>query len=143
MTGFSAYNIYQDGLGQMSVRIRVRNILMVLAGVAGLLLKSWFAESLGDFAFSYLGNLSISFAVYFIVSIAASPKLNRLMISISGLLIVEIFELTDGFGVMTNVYDPFDYFANALGVALAYGVDVVSTHLLRARSDNQDRGDAA
>jgi hypothetical protein len=40
------------------------------------------------------------------------------------LAIVEAFELTDGFGVMTNVYNPFDYLANALGVALACGVDL-------------------
>ena len=93
-----------------------------------------FAESFGNLAFSYVGNLSASFAVYFIVSIAATPKLTRIMITGLALLIVQLFELTDGFGVMTNVYDPFDYLANALGISLAYCVDVASVYLLRSRS---------
>jgi len=106
---------------------------MVLAGIAGLLLKRWFAQSLGDLAFSYVGNLSASFAVYFIVSIAAASKLPRVMIAGIPLLVVELFELTDGLGIMTNVYDPFDYLANALGVGLAYDVDVASVRLLRGK----------
>ena len=114
----------------MSARIRLRDVLMVLAGVACLLLKRWLAGSLGDLALSYLGNLSVSFAVYFLVSIAASPGLNRVAIGLIALFVVEMFELTDGFAIMANVYDPFDYLANALGVALAYSVDVVSSHLL-------------
>lgn len=118
----------------MNARLRTRNVLMVLAGVAGLLMKSWFAESLGDLAYSYLGNLAVSFAVYFLVSIAASTRLNRFITGVIALLVVEIFELADGFGLMANVYDPFDYLANALGVALAYLVDVVSTYLVQAAS---------
>ena len=115
-----------DGWCPMTARIRFRDLLMVLAGVGCLLLKRWFAKSLGDLAFSYVGNLSASFAVYFLVSIAATPKLTRVMIAGIALLVVELFELTDGFGIMTNVYDPFDYLANALGVGLAYCVDAAS-----------------
>jgi hypothetical protein len=109
---------------------------MVLVGVAFLLSKRWLANSLGDLATSYLGNLSASFAVYFIVSIAATPKLPRLMIAGIALLIVELFELTNGFGVMTNVYEPSDYLANVLGVGLAFFVDAASVHFLRNRSGN-------
>ena len=119
----------------MSTRLRARNVLMVLAGVAGLLLKGWFAESLGDLAHSYLGNLAASFAVYFVVSIAAGTRLSRFMIGVIALLVVEIFELADGFKIMANVYDPFDYLANALGVALAYLVDIVSTRLVQANEE--------
>ena len=117
----------------MTARIRLRDLLMVLAGVACLLLKRWFAQSLGDLAFSYVGNLSASFAVYFLVSIAAALRLTRVMIAGIALLVVELFELTDGFGIMTNVYDPFDYLANALGVGLAYCVDTASVRLLRGK----------
>ncbi|MFL7867624.1 MAG: hypothetical protein AB8I58_02295 [Anaerolineales bacterium] len=99
----------------MNARIRSRDLLLVLAGVAGLLSKRWFTEYLGELALSYLGNLSASFAVYFIVSIGTPPKLNRFLVVVIALLIVELFELTDGFGIMTNVYDLFDYLANALG----------------------------
>ena len=117
----------------MTARIRLRDLLMILVGVACLLLKRWFAKSLGDLAFSYVGNLSASFAVYFLVSFAATPKLTRVMIAGIALLVVELFELTDGFGIMTNVYDPFDYLANALGVGLAYCVDAASLRLLRGK----------
>ena len=97
---------------------------MVLAGVAALLIKSWFLNSTGSLAHAYLGNVAASFAVFFVVAFAAAPKLHRIWIAALALAIVEAFELTDGFGLMTNVYDPFDYLANVLGVALACLVDI-------------------
>lgn len=103
---------------------------MVLAGVAGLLMKRWLSDSLSELAYSYLGNLVISFAVYFLASIAARARLNRVTMAVIALFVVESFEFTNGFGIMTNVYDPFDYLANALGVALAYVVDVVSARVI-------------
>ena len=105
---------------------------MVLAGVAGLLIKGWFADPIGELAYSYVGNLAVSFAVYFLVSIPSGSRLNRVTMAVIALLVVEIFELADGFGIMTNVYDPFDYLANALGVALAYLVDVFSARIIQA-----------
>lgn len=117
----------------MSTRLRYRNLLMVLAGVTGLLLKRWFAGFLGDLAISYGGNLSASFAVYFIISIAAIPRLTRAMVATLALVVVESFELTNGFGIMTNVYDPFDYLANAIGIGLALCADAGSSRLLRGK----------
>lgn len=105
---------------------------MALAGVVGLLSKRWFSGSLGELAYSYLGNLAASFSVYFVVSIAVRARLNRFTTAVIALLVVEGFELTNGFGFMTNVYDPFDYLANALGVALAYVVDLVSARVILA-----------
>ncbi len=110
----------------MSADLRKWNVIMVLIGVAGLLLKRWFADSLGELAYSYAGNVTISFAVFFLVSIAAKARLNRVMIAAIALVVVEGFELTNGFEIMTNVYDPLDYLANALGVALAYFVDLIA-----------------
>lgn len=118
----------------MNVRLLARNVLMILAGVAGLVMKRWLAVYLGDLAYSYLGNLAVSFAVYFWVSIAAPARLNRVMIAAMALAVVEVFEFTDGFRIMTNVYDPFDYLANALGVGLAYFIDVISTHIIKTNS---------
>jgi hypothetical protein len=113
---------------------RVRSILLVLISVAGLLLKSWFSDSLPDFAVTYMGNLSVSFAVYFVVRLAAHGRLSRILCAIIALLVVELFEATNGFGVMTNVYDHLDYVANALGVALGVGVDIASSRLLRFKT---------
>lgn len=117
----------------MIARLYTRNILMVLAGVAGLLAKRWAAGFLGELAYSYLGNLTVSFAVYFLVSIIPLARMNRLTIAVIAIVAVESFELTNGFGIMTNVYDPFDYLANALGIALAFLVDVVSARVIPAR----------
>ena len=104
--------------------------MLILVGVFGLLLKSWLRPSLSSFAYSYLGNFSVSFAVYFLVGFSAAPRLKRAWIALIALLIVEAFELTDGFGVMTNVYDPYDYLANAVGIALAVVVDVVMDRVM-------------
>jgi len=116
----------------MNARLHKRNIFMVLAGVAGLLIKHWFSGSLSELAYSHLGNLAVSFAVYFLVSILPRGRMNRVTIAVIALVVVEGFELTNGFGIMTNVYDSFDYLANALGVALAYLVDVVSARVIPA-----------
>lgn len=122
----------------MSLSYRARNTFFVLIGVAGLLAKSWLSDSLPDFAFSYFGNLSVSFAVYYIVRLATLDKLTRAFCVVIALLIVELFEATNGFGVMTNVYDHLDYVANALGVALAVAVDAVSSHLLRVETKTSE-----
>ena len=107
---------------------------MVLVGITALLSKSWFRDSIGNLAYAYLGNLAASFAVYFVVGIAAPPRLHRIWTAVVALALVEVFELTNGFGVMTNVYDPFDYLANGLGIVLAYCVDLVSTRIMQSNS---------
>lgn len=113
---------------------RARHTFFVLIGVAGLLLKSWFSDAFSDFAFSYVGNLSVSFAVYFLVRLAPLGKLNRAFGAIIALLIVELFEVTDGFGVMTNTYDRFDLVANALGITLGVAVDVITAQVSLRRT---------
>lgn len=118
----------------MTTRVRLRDLSMVFAGIACLLLKRWFAGFFGDLAFSYAGNLSASFAVFFMLSLAAVPGLTRTMIAGIALLIVELFEWTDGYGIMSNVSDPYDYAANALGVGLAYAVDAVWARVPRGRA---------
>ena len=120
----------------MNTPLRIRNIVMILVGVAGLLSKSWLRDSMGDLAHAYLGNVAASFAVYFLVSLAAFPRLQRIWIAAVALAIVEAFELTNGFGVMTNVYDPFDYLANGVGIALAYCADLASARMMQARSSS-------
>jgi len=120
----------------MNTHLRIRNILMVLVGVAGLLSKNWFRDSIGNLAHAYLGNVAASFAVFFLVSLAAVPKLHRILIAAIALAIVEAFELTNGFGIMTNVYDPFDYLANSLGIVLAYCTDLASARIMQARSSS-------
>lgn len=119
---------------ELKLKLRMRDILMILAGVAGLLLKRWLSFTVSDFVYSYVGNVTISYAVFFLTNIAAENRLNRFKIVLISLAVVEIFELTNGFGFMTNVYDPFDYLANALGISLAFIVDMISTRIILVRS---------
>jgi len=116
----------------MNTNLRMRNILMILVGVAGLLAKRWLSGLVGELGHSYAGNVAVSFAVYFWVSLAAGGRLNRAITGALALIIVELFERTDGFGIMSNTYDPFDYLANAIGVGAAYIVDVLSSRVIAA-----------
>lgn len=104
---------------------RIRNVAFVLLGVAALVLKPHYAGSSG-LVHAYAGNVSVSFAVYFVLRAAADKlKLGRLATAGIALLAVELFEATDGFGVMSNTFDPFDFVANALGVGIALAIDRV------------------
>jgi hypothetical protein len=110
----------------------IRYTIFVLLGTAGLVLKSWFSGCLPDFVLNYAGNLCVSFAVYFIVRLAsAKMRFNRVISAITALLIVELFEATNGFGVMSNTYDRLDFLANALGITLAVVVDISTERVLR------------
>lgn len=108
-----------------SASTRFRDVLLVLAGVSCLLAKKWLSPTPGDLVDSYLGNLAASFAVFFLVRIAFAARSRRMVTALIALAVVELFELTDGFGVMSNVFDPFDYLANVAGVAMAFLVDAL------------------
>ena len=112
-----------------------RNVFFVLLGVAALVLKGHYYGPFMETVHSYGGNVSASFAVYFLVGISAfGRKLGRLAAAGIALLIVELFEATDGFFVMTNVYDGVDFAANSVGVALGLAIDslVIRINSLRA-----------
>lgn len=100
-------------------------LAFALLGVGLLLAKHWYRGSLTDVVQSYGGNVTVSFAVYFIVAIAASRHgFSRIATAAAALLAVQAFELTDGFGFMTNVFDPADLLANVVGIAAALAVDL-------------------
>jgi hypothetical protein len=104
-----------------------RSVLLIILGVATLCLKPIYQGPYSYLVQSYLGNVSASFAVYFLATIAsARVGKGRFISALSSLLVVEAFELSDGFGVMSNVYDPWDLLANAAGVGLALSMDVYS-----------------
>ena len=122
-----------------------RHCFSFLLGIAGLLLVFGYSGPLFNLVHSYGGNLAASFAFYFVVrSIvtfysAVTPTVthlrsNRVVSVLITLLVAELFEATDGFfGIMTNVYDPLDYWVNALGVALGVAVDVFATYVSNGR----------
>ena len=107
---------------------KARNVLFVVLGVAGLVLKGGYLGPYQEVVRSYGGNVAASFAVYFIVAnLPFHPRFRRPLTAGLALTVVELFEALNGFGVMTNVYDRVDFGANAVGIALALVVDT-QTH---------------
>lgn len=103
---------------------RVFRVAMDLVGIGGLLAARHYAGAGEALVHSYLGNVSASFAVFFVVALppgmARRPSWAPAALA---LLVVQGFELTDGFGLMSNTYDPWDLVANLAGVALAWVTD--------------------
>lgn len=106
---------------------KARNVVCVLLGAAGLVLKGRYSGPYEDLIRGYGGNIAASFAVYFLITLQfAHSRSRRLLTAALALAVVELFELLDGFGVMTNVYDRVDLAANAVGIALALAVDTAT-----------------
>ncbi len=105
---------------------KIRNVIFILLGVLLLLIKPHYNGPFLNIVKSYLGNFSISFAVYFIVQFNDYLwKSNKLITAIAALAVVNLFELTNGFGVMTNVYDNMDLIANLFGILIALFIDLI------------------
>lgn len=103
---------------------KLRNTLFVLIGVAGLQLKRYYAGPYPEFIYSYLGNFSVSFAVYFLTCIYAEKiQTKKYLVAIAALAAVDLFEITNGFGIMKNIFDAFDFVANFAGIAFAFLTD--------------------
>jgi len=78
---------------------------------------------------------------YFLASIPPVRTRHRKLVAAAGaLLAVEAFEATDGFGGMSNVYDPIDFAANALGVGLALMLDAALGRFTARRAPKQGQG---
>jgi hypothetical protein len=105
---------------------KVGSVLYVLVGVAALILKKHYAGPGEQLVHNYGGNIAASFAVYFMfLQVPIPTTFKKTFAAGLSLAVVELFEAFDGFGVMTNTYDPFDFVANTVGVALAVGVDSI------------------
>lgn len=120
--------------------ITIRNVALAVLGAAVLVLKSSYHGPLQDVVHAYAGNVAVSFALYF-AAVNATTGLGRprLIAASLTLLAVEIFEATNGFGVMENVYDPADFVANVAGVGLAVIVDIATGRVLQLRHERGPR----
>ena len=104
----------------------LRNVALAVIGAFALVMKPAYKGPLHGVVYSYGGNFSVSFAIYFIAAISASRfGLGRIFAALATLVAVCMFEATDGFGFMMNTYDPLDYVSNVAGVAFAIVVDLL------------------
>jgi hypothetical protein len=113
--------------------ITIRNVALAVLGAAVLVLKSAYHGPFEDALNAYAGNVAVSFALYFAAINATSRYGRPRLLAALTLLAVELFEITSGFGVMENVYDPVDLIANAAGVGLAVIVDLGTGRALQRR----------
>lgn len=101
-----------------------RNVALALLGAAGLVLKGRYAGPGVELVRSYGGNVVASFAVYFVLATSLERlKSGWVVRAAAPLVVVELFEATDGFGVMSNTFDAWDFAANGVGVLMALLVD--------------------
>ena len=106
---------------------KIRSVLFVLLGVVVFLFKRRYVGPLEEIVHAYAGNLSISFALYFLFTNVQVPsRIKRYVAALLALAAVELFEAFNGFGVMTNTYDPIDFLVNAVGIALAFSIHTLS-----------------
>ncbi len=114
--------------------ITIRNVALAVLGAAVLVFKSAYHGPFADALTAYAGNVAVSFALYF-AAINATSRYGRpgLLAAALTLLAVELFEITNGFGVMENIYDPADFIANAAGVGLAVIVDLGTGRAIQRR----------
>jgi hypothetical protein len=115
-----------------------RNLLFVFLGVGGLLVKPRYSGPLEEIVHAYASNFSVSFAVYFIfTNLEWSQRYKGAVAAICAFLVVELFEAFDGFGVMSNTYDPIDFLVNGVGIATAFFVDTTLTERQARRAKSQ------
>ena len=110
--------------------VRARNIGLAVLGAAVLVFRDSYSGPFEQVIHSYAGNFAVSFALYFAaVSATYRRERPRLLAALAVLAGVTAFELTDGFRLMGNVYDPLDLLANSAGVGFAVVVDLLSGRL--------------
>ena len=112
------------GPGQPNI---LRNTLLAILGAVLLVLKAKYHGPAEELVWAHGGNFTVSFSLYFaaINAVWNYPR-NWLWAAIFTLSAVELFEAFDGFGLMANVYDQWDYLANAAGVLTAIVVDRIT-----------------
>jgi hypothetical protein len=102
---------------------RRRDVALVVLGVAGLVLKGQYAGP-GTVMHDYGGNVAASWSVYFLAKrVTGGTRWPAASAAVLAGLAVELFEVLDGFGFMSNAYDSMDLVANLVGIAAAVLVD--------------------
>ena len=118
--------------------ITIRNVALAVLGASVLVLKSGYHGPFADVLNAYAGNVAVSFALYFaVINATARFRRPRMVATALTFLAVQLFEVTDGFGVMDNVSDPADVVANTFGIGLAVIVDVVTGRALQRRHEQR------
>lgn len=106
--------------------LKIRDVSLILGGAIVLVFKSEYAGPIEPLVHAYFGNLAVSFSLYFLaLQIPLQHKFKKFISAGIALVVVELFEVLDGFGIMSNTYDPIDLIANVAGVTVALALDTI------------------
>ncbi|HPA26475.1 MAG TPA: hypothetical protein PK747_07485 [Acidobacteriota bacterium] len=106
----------------------IRYLTFIILGVVMLVFKSRYSGPIEEIIHSFAGNFFVSAAVYFLARIGLSQAGQGIFsAAMAAILATELFEITDGFGVMSNTFDPVDLLVNPAGVAAAVLIDRITT----------------
>ncbi|HNQ77339.1 MAG TPA: hypothetical protein PKJ37_00260 [Acidobacteriota bacterium] len=106
----------------------IRYLTFIILGVVMLVFKSRYSGPIEEIIHSFAGNFFVSAAVYFLARIGLSQVGQGIFsAAMAAILATELFEITDGFGVMSNTFDPVDLLVNPAGVAAAVLIDRITT----------------
>jgi hypothetical protein len=106
------------------VNLRLLRVLFVLIGVLVLILGGQYSGPAETLVHSYGSNIAFSFAAYFLFQLTKWRIAERRSWAVGVIFIGDsLQEIAQGLGFMTGVFDPWDFFANAVGIAIAFAVD--------------------
>jgi len=102
------------------------NVLFILTGALLHLLSRSYAGPLAEWVHSYGSNLAVSFALFFLLQFLRLPKIEN-PIACAGYALVILFgeELAQRSRAWSGVFDPWDFFYDALGVLAAVGLRTI------------------
>lgn len=104
------------------------------------MLKGRYSGPANELVQSYGGNVAASFAVYFLAKrVTARSHLPHASAAALAFMVVQLFEVLDGFRLMKNVYDRLDLAANTAGIALAITLDAIVKRMGGDRSARLER----
>ena len=106
-----------------------------MLGVLALVAKRQLAVLGGPLVRDYGGNVAASFAAFFVLKLPfVDARLRVAGAAALALVAATSFEFTDGFGFMSNTYDPGDCLANVVGVGLALAVEGIVARVIARTS---------
>ena len=100
-------------------------VILVLLAISAFILKSQYQGPYQELVINYGSNILISFGVYLLLSLYAETRdINKFIVFVIALTLVELFDVTNGYGFMKNIYNVFDLLANFIGIFLAAFLDL-------------------
>jgi hypothetical protein len=107
----------------MRVNDKLLKVFLILLGISAFILKSQYQGPYQELVINYGSNFLISFVIYFLLSFFAAS--NKFIVVVISLALVELFEVTNGYGIIPHAYDAFVLLANFIGVFLAVCLDLL------------------